>query len=74
MSKKDEILKRAKLRKDKITVKKTDMKLDENSSLLTSLSFMELWEMTAKISKENYFLETGIKPSNRVDKSKFKCI
>jgi hypothetical protein len=74
MGKKEEILKRSKERKGRISVEIIDMKSDKNSSFIEFSSLEESWEMLAKISKENYFLQTGKKPENRTDKSVCRCI
>lgn len=69
MSAKEEILKRALERKNRITVNQVDAKSELNNSFTKFLSPLDSWELLAKISNEMYFLQTGIKPDNRVDKA-----
>ena len=69
-SKLDEIKQRSKQRNTSIEIKSLDSS-DDNST--KTLSPLEALELVAKLSKESYFLQTGTKPSDRVDKSVF-CI
>jgi hypothetical protein len=66
---KEAIVERAKRRSQMIQVTQIDLKSDANHSLTPSLSPIDAWEMVAKLSKEFYFLHTGIHPSDRVDKT-----
>lgn len=67
-AKKNEILKRSKERRARIKI----CHFDGQQSFTTSLSSSESLELVSRISIESYFLETGVRASNRVDKSTFK--
>lgn len=64
MSKKEEILKRSAKRRVSVNF----VSKSNDNSFLRDMSVKELWEITAKISKEGYFLQTGLKAPNRVNK------
>ncbi len=68
-STKKAILERAKRRAQMIHITQIDLKSDANHSLTPFLSPIDAWEMVAKLSREFYFLHTGIQPSDRVDKT-----
>lgn len=55
-----------------IQVKKTSLYSKENSSFHIGLSPMESWELLARISKESWYLETGEKAPDVLDKSKIR--
>lgn len=63
------ILERAQHRAKMIHITQMDLKSDKNHSLTPFLSPLAAWEMVAKLSRELYFLHTGIQPSNHVDKT-----
>ncbi|MFP4486443.1 MAG: hypothetical protein ACLFOC_05745 [Campylobacterales bacterium] len=64
----DKIIQRSKQRDVSIDIKPLDSASDNSTK---NLSPNEAIELVAKLSKESYFIQTGIKPSDRVDKSIF---
>ena len=61
---------RRKKRQQNIKITKTTLYSKENSAFTTHLTVLESWELLAKISKESWYLETGKKAPNSLDKSK----
>ena len=61
---------RRKERQKNIKINFTTLHSEDNNAFHTNLSLIEAWELLAKISKESFFLQTGEKASNFVDKSK----
>lgn len=58
----------------RMKVKKIDLHSCENNGLHIGLTPLESWELLAKISKESWFIETGIIAPNKLDKTKVKII
>jgi hypothetical protein len=61
--------KRKQNRLNNTQVNKTSLHATEHDSFHIGLSDMESWELLSKISKESWFLKTGQKMPNRLDKS-----
>ena len=61
---------RRKERQKNIKVNFTTLHSKDNNAFHTNLSLIEAWELLAKISKESYFLQTGQKAPNFVDKNR----
>ncbi len=57
-----------------ITVQKIELKSEKNSAFHFDLTPLESWELLAKISKEAWFLESGQKAPDKLDKTKIKII
>lgn len=57
-----------------IKVKKLSLHSKENHSFHIGLSALESWELLSKISKESWFLETGQKAPDCVDKTVVKIL
>lgn len=58
----------------KIAITKTSLYSEENSSFHRGLSPKESWELLDKISKEQWFIQTGVKAPEHLDKSAVKII
>lgn len=59
---KSHILKRSLERRRKITILQTNLHNDDEQSLTPHLLPLEAWELTSKISRELYYLQTGQRP------------
>ncbi len=57
-----------------ITVKKIDLGSEEDSAFHFNLTPRQCWELLSKISKEAWFLESGQKAPDKLDKTKIKII
>ncbi len=57
-----------------IKVTKLSLHSKEDHSFHVGLSALESWELLSKISKESWFLETGQKAPNHVDKTVVKIL
>ncbi|GEM_PF-5340781 len=70
---KDEILKRSKQRASQISIQQVDIS-EKSSSLASSLSPLESWELVSKIAREMYFLSTNKIADYKVNKSVVRII
>jgi hypothetical protein len=61
----------AKLQKNKI--KKSPLGFEDNN-LHINLSIKEAWELVARLSKDGWFMQTGKKAPNFLDKTKIKIV
>lgn len=69
-TRKNEILKRSKSRNMKVEIGN----IKNHHSFTCSLSISESISLVSRLSKESYFLETGIVPTDKVDKSIVKVL
>lgn len=65
---------RAEARKKIATVTKIDLRSKEHDSFHERLDVKDAWNLLAKISKEAWFLQTGLEAPHRVDKSVYRLI
>jgi len=61
-------------RLNSITVTKTSLYDKNNHSFHIGLSPLESWELLARISKESWFLQTGRKAPDFLDKTKVRIL
>ena len=64
--------KRREERLKRMQVQKTSLYSDANNSFTQGLSPSEAWELVAKISREMWFMQTGQKAPNKIDKQQVK--
>jgi len=65
---------RAKKRKRYITYSKIDLHSDSHHSFHLHLDDKSSWELLSKLSKEQWYRQTGSKAPKHVDKSFYKVI